>query len=305
MIEIRDHLRCALPENVRIEEGAGGLPLLRVRNSHATCSVYVYGAHIVSFTPRGEKDLLWLSPYSLFQEGSPIRGGIPICFPWFGKHEWREDLPLHGFVRTRLWNIESAENLADGRTKVAFSVESTNPPMEVWPYRFRLHLSITVGEALEMALMVQNLETMPITCEVGFHTYFRVGDSEQCEVVGLDRIEYIDRIQGNVRVIQVGPALFKGEMVHAFMHIPPVLELVDFPWHRRIRIEQRHMGSTLLWNPGAQSGLANPEIRNTWNQFVCVESADCLDCRLEIPAQGCQHSLLRLSSVEISGYTQR
>ena len=298
MIEIRDHQRCALPESVSIDAGMGGLPRVRVRNSHAECSIYVYGAHVVSFTPRGKKDLLWLSPYSFFKEGFPIRGGIPICFPWFGKREGREDLPLHGFVRTRIWSIESAEDLADGRTTIVFSLESTDPPAEAWPYRFRLQLSMTVGEALEMALIIQNLEDVPLTCEDGFHTYFRVEDPGQCEVTGLNEVEYIDRIKGDVRAVQLGPARFKGEMVHAFMHVPPVLELVDFVEERRIRIEQQHMGSTLLWNPGSRAGAANPEIREAWNQFVCVESANCLDCRLTIPARGLHRSLLRLSLKE-------
>ncbi len=272
---------------------------MRVRNSHATCSIFVYGAHVVSFTPRGEKDVLWLSPYSLFREGCPIRGGIPICFPWFGKREGREDLPLHGFVRTRIWDIASAENLADGRTTIVFSLESTDPPAEAWPYHFRLELSVTLGEVLEMALSIQNLEDMPVTCEDGFHTYFRVEDPGRCEVAGLNEVEYIDRIKGDVRTMQVGPARFEGEMVHAFMHVPPVLELADFLGQRRIRIEQQHMGSTLLWSPGAQAGAANPEIREAWNQFVCVESANCLDSRLTIPARGLHRSLLRLGLVDI------
>jgi len=305
MTEIHDYQRGALPENVNIEEGVGGLPLLHVRNSHAECSIYVYGAHVVSFRPRGGEDLLWLSPHSLFREGSPIRGGIPICFPWFGKREGRDDLPLHGFVRTRMWDIESAGNLVDGRTQVVFSVESTDPPAEAWPYRFRLHLSITVGEALEMALAVRNLENLPIVCEDGFHTYFRVGNSGQCEVTGLSGIEYIDRTRGDRRATQQGAARFEGEMVHAFMSVPPVLELADIAGHRRIRIEQIHMNSTLLWNPGERAGAANPEIREAWNQFVCVESADCLGCRLEIPALGYHRGVLRLGSADLRERRQK
>jgi glucose-6-phosphate 1-epimerase len=294
MIEIRGQLRCALPESVRIEEGEGGLPLLHVRNSHAECSIYVHGAHVVSFRPRGGADLLWLSPHGLFREGSPIRGGIPICFPWFGARKGRNDLPLHGLVRTEPWNIESAEILADGRTRIAFSVENGEPPPEAWPHRFRLELSVTVGEVLEMALSVQNPENLPILCEDGFHTYFRVEDPGQCEVTELDGIEYMDRTKGDSRAVQEGPARFEGEMVHAFMHVPPVLELVD--GDRRIRIEQEGMYSAVLWNPGERAGAANPEIRDAWKQFVCVESTNCLDCRLEIPAQGYHRSLLRLSS---------
>ncbi|MEN6297228.1 MAG: D-hexose-6-phosphate mutarotase, partial [Rectinema sp.] len=293
---IHEYLHSKLPECVYVEEGAGGLPLLHVRNRYAECSIYAYGAHVVSFKPHGERDLLWLSPYSRFSEGAPIRGGIPLCFPWFGKHRTRDDLPLHGFVRTRFWNLESAEVLADGRTKLVFSVESGESTSESWPYRFRLELSVTVGKMLEMALTVQNLENLPIICEDGFHTYMRVEDLRQCEVTGVDRLEYIDRIQGDTRARQRGPARFEGEMVCAFMHVPPVLELLALG-HRRIHIEQENMNSAVLWNPGEKAAAENPEIRDTWKQFVCVESANCLDCQLEIPALGYHRGVLRLSAV--------
>jgi D-hexose-6-phosphate mutarotase len=300
---IHEYLHSKLPECVYVEEGAGGLPLLHVRNRYAECSIYAYGAHVVSFKPHGERDLLWLSPYSRFSEGAPIRGGIPLCFPWFGKHRTRDDLPLHGFVRTRFWNLESAEVLVDGRTKIVFFVENRGPTSEARPYRFRLELSTIVGETLEMALTVQNLEHLPIICEEGFHTYFKVEDPRRCEVIGLDGIEYIDRVQGDSRATQRGAGYFEGETVRAFMHVPPVLELLDLG-HRRIHIEQVHMNSAVLWNPGEKAAAENPEIRDTWKQFVCVESANCLDCQLEIPALGYHRSVLRLSAVNFDEQKQ-
>ena len=297
MRDLKDYQNCALPETIEFIQGKGSLPLLHICNRYAECSVYLYGAHIASFKPRDNKELLWLSPYSQFSEGTPIRGGIPICFPWFSKHRTMDNLPLHGFVRTRFWNLESAEDLPDGRTKIVLNTESQEPLPDSWPYHFRLTITIIVGEKLEIALVIQNLENRPIVCEDGFHTYFKVENPQKCQVKGLDSIDYIDRTKGEIRKKQNGPAYFEGEMVHAFIHAPQRLELVDLVDHRRICIEQENMDSTVLWNPGEYASAANPEILGTWNQFVCIESTNCMDCQLNIPPLGSHYSILRLSSI--------
>jgi len=297
MRDIQDYQNCALPRTIEVIQGKGGLPLLHIRNRYAECSLYLYGAHIASFKPKDHKELLWLSPYSRFSEGTPIRGGIPICFPWFSKHRTMDNLPLHGFVRTRFWNLESVEDLGDGRTKVVLNTESQEPLPDSWPYHFGLKIIIIVGEKLEMALIIQNRENLPIVCEDGFHTYFKVEDPQKCQVKGLDSIEYIDRTKGDIREKQNGPAYFEGEIVHAFMHAPQCLEFMDLVDHRRISIEQENMDSTVLWNPGEDASAANPEILSTWNKFVCIESTNCLDCQLNIPPLGSHYSILRLSSI--------
>ncbi|OQB95790.1 MAG: putative glucose-6-phosphate 1-epimerase [Spirochaetes bacterium ADurb.Bin110] len=297
MRDIQDYQNYALPRTIEVIQGKGGLPLLHIRNRYAECSLYLYGAHIASFKPKDHKELLWLSPYSRFSEGTPIRGGIPICFPWFSKHRTMDNLPLHGFVRTRFWNLESAEDLGDGRTKIVLNTESQEPLPDSWPYHFGLKIIIIVGEKLEMALIIQNRENLPIVCEDGFHTYFKVENPQKCQVKGLDGLEYIDRTKGDVREKQNGPAYFEGEIVHAFMHAPQRLELVDLAAYRKICIEQENMDSVVLWNPGEDASAANLEILSTWNQFICIESTNCLDCQLNIPPLGSHYSILRLSSI--------
>ena len=301
MMNLHRYGHAVIPGVVQVEEGAGGLPLLHVQNSFAECNIYVYGAHVVRFKPRERKDLLWLSPYSNFREGEPIRGGIPVIFPWFGKHRTRADLPLHGFVRTRLWDIESTKCLPDGRTKIVFSVVDNESSRAIWLNRFRLELSVIVGDALEMALTIENREQKPFTCEDGFHTYFNVGNASQCEVGDFDGLEYIDRVKGDSRAIQQGPARFENEMVHAFMHSPLVCELIDVAGQRRVQIEQLNMHSMVLWNPGEEAATKNPEIQDTWDQFVCIESTNCLDCELEIEPGRSHCSTLKLSEKKESG----
>lgn len=305
MRDVRHFENCALPKSVEVIQGKGGFPLLHILNRYAECSLYLYGAHVVSFKPQDQTELLWLSPYSRFSKGTPIRGGIPICFPWFSKHRTMDYLPLHGFVRTKFWNIESAEDLTDGRTKIELSTESEEPLPDSWPYHFKLKIIITVGEKLEIALIIQNLENLPIICEDGFHTYFKVNNPHGCQVRGLDGIEYIDRTKGDIRERQNGLACFEDEIVHAFMHAPQRLELVDLVDNRRICIEQENMDSIVLWNPGKDVGAVNSEIFSAWDQFVCVESTNCLDCQLSIPPLGSHCSILRLSSISFDKEEKR
>jgi glucose-6-phosphate 1-epimerase len=291
--------RFCVPGRIWVEEGNGGFPLLRLHGEAGDCSVYPYGAHVASFRPAGGEELLWMSPYSAFEEGKPIRGGIPLCFPWFGKHGSRTDLPLHGFARTRAWNLESTAILPDGRISAAFSLGDDESTRAVWPFRFSLMLTVTVGGKLKMELEVRNTGEFAFRYEEAFHTYFRVGDPSACEVRCLEGLEYIDRVRGDARAFQSGLAKFVGETVNAYMGAPAASEFVDHSGSRIVRVEQEGMDATVIWNPGAAAGGANPEIREAWNQFVCVESANCLDYPIALSPGESHRAIVRLSAASI------
>ncbi|HCO49695.1 MAG TPA: hypothetical protein DIT55_09865 [Spirochaetaceae bacterium] len=291
--------RFLLPGRIWVEEGNGDFPLLRLHADGGDCSVYPYGAHVASFRPAGREEMLWMSPYSAFEEGKPIRGGIPLCFPWFGKHGSRSDLPLHGFARTRAWYLASTAPLPDGRTRAVFTLGDDESTRALWPFRFRLALAISVGEKLEMELKVRNTGAPAFKYEEAFHTYFRVGDPAACEVRGLDGLGYIDRAHGDARVLQSGAARFVGETVNTYRGARSASELVDHSTGQLIRVEQENMDATVLWNPGAAAGGANPEIREAWNQFVCVESANCLDFAITLSPGESHRAIVRLSAGSI------
>lgn len=288
--------RFLVPGRIWVEEGNGGFPLLRLHADKGDCSVYPYGAHVASFKPVGHEELLWMSPYSSYEEGKPIRGGIPLCFPWFGIHRERSDLPRHGFVRTKAWDIESTSVLSDGRVSVTFYSSDDEASRLAWPFEFNLRLTVIVGEKLDVELATANTGASAFQFEEAFHTYFGVGDPSACEVHGLEGIEYIDRARGDVRRIQVGAAKFAGETVNAYMGAPAMRELADYSVGRWIRVEQEGMDATVLWNPGAAEGGANPEIREAWNRFVCVESANCLDYPITLLPGESHRAILRLSA---------
>lgn len=284
-----------IPGVVEVGKGNGGLPLVKVKNGFAECDIYQYGAHIARFIPEGKPDLLWMSPNSLFEAGKPIRGGIPICFPWFGSHATRADLPLHGVARIRTWELLSAAQLSDGRTRLTLGLSDDEASRLIWPYSFRLELEITVGMKLELSLMTENTGKAPFLYEDCFHTYFSVSHPHQCRIDGLDGVMYIDRARKDVRSVQSGPLVLAGETVHAYMRAPSSLGICD--GGRTVGIHQKGFSSVVVWNPGAETAAGNPEIGTAWNQYLCVESANCLDDAL-ILGPGYAHRSTVLYSVE-------
>jgi glucose-6-phosphate 1-epimerase len=289
-----DYQRFSIPGIIDVTTGNGGLPLLRIHNEHAECEIYLYGAHVSRFKRAGQADLLWMSPTGLFKEGSAIRGGIPICFPWFGPHPTRSDLPLHGVARIRIWDLESTAQLADGRTRVVLRCSDDEKTQAVWPHRFNLELTVTIGADLEVSLFAENTGRDPFRYDDCFHTYFKVGDPYRCDIEGFDGVGYIDRVHGDTRAVQKGSLRLSAETVNAYMRSPAVCELRDPLMKRRIFLEHKGFADTVVWNPGEATAAKNGEIGATWKEFLCIESANCLDTPVFLLPGSSHRSTLRL-----------
>ena len=287
-----------MPGIVDLTTGEGGLPLLRVSNEYAECEIYLYGAHVARYKRKGMEDLLWMSPTSPFSAGKAIRGGIPVCFPWFGPHRTSSELPQHGFARIRLWEHESSAGLADGRTRITLSTTDDEATRAQWPYRFGAELTVTVGRELELSLLVENRDDEPFRYEDCFHTYFRVGRAFSCAVEGLDGVGYIDRGRSDVRAVQAGVLRPSGETVNAYMRSPSACALVDPLLKRRIDIAQAGCSSTVVWNPGEATAAKNAEIGPAWNEFLCIESANCLDTPVLLLPGTAHRSAVRFAAEE-------
>lgn len=266
-----------IPDVVDIIEGKGELPMMRIRNEFAECDIYLYGAHVARFDPAEGEGLLWMSPTSFFEEGKPIRGGIPVCFPWFGPHESRSDFPLHGVVRTRYWGIESTARLSDGRTRVVLRIEDDEITRASWPFEFRLEMTVTVGKRLDIELSTENTGKNPFRYAESLHTYFKVGHAHGCDIENLDGVGYVDRVRKDTRAVQYGPLRLSGETVNAYLRAPAKCTLADPIMKRKITVEQRGFADTVVWNPGKEAASRNSEIGPAWNQYLCIESANCLD----------------------------
>src|SRR6188768_3079600 len=149
-------VRTALPPTVSLEAGEGGLPRLAVANATARALVYLHGAHVAAWRPMGHEPVLWMSRHSSWAAAKPIRGGVPICFPWFGPHASDTSAPGHGFARLLDWTLVDARDDASGSTQLTFQLAAPAPPPAAWPHACEATFRVTVGSSLTMALEVAN-----------------------------------------------------------------------------------------------------------------------------------------------------
>ena len=173
--------------------GNGGLPMINVSNDHADAVISVYAGQVLSFTPKGAADVLFVSDKAYYAEGKAIKGGVPICWPWFGADPEGKGRPAHGFMRNRMWSEWETRDNADGSTTVILGVESSPETLAIWPHAFRLAMEITVGKTLQLALVTRNTGDAAFTITQAMHTYFAVGDIAQTTVTGLEGTQYLDK----------------------------------------------------------------------------------------------------------------
>ena len=158
-------------------EGPGGFIIAEIRNPHGEATVALHGGHVMSFRPRDHEPVLWLSRLSHFKTGKAIRGGIPVCWPWFADHPTDTDKPAHGFVRAAAWSVSESEKLDDENTRLKLSIADSEETMKLWPHRFRLETDITLSDALKIKLISTNTDNKPFTCVGALHSYFNISST--------------------------------------------------------------------------------------------------------------------------------
>jgi D-hexose-6-phosphate mutarotase len=290
----------SLPPCVRRDSGRGGLPCLRV--DHATfgsAEVYLHGAHLARWQPPGHDPVLWVSSRSLFEAGKPIRGGVPICFPWFGPHPTDKQAPLHGFARTQPWTLASAGESADGAT-LAFSLADSEANRgSAWPHPFAAEYRVTAGTSLTLTLDVRNTGALPVTFEAALHTYFAVGDVRQVRITGLEETEYLDKTAAFARRSQGHePVRITGETDRVYLATRAACTLEDPVMRRRIRIAKDGSDTTVVWNPWVDKARAMPDFGDEeWPVMVCIETCNAGEAAVRLDP-GQRHAMTAVIEVE-------
>lgn len=289
-----------IPGLVALIAGNGGLPTLRVTAPSASADVCLHGAQITSWRPAGAEDVLFLSKQSTFQEGRAIRGGIPICFPWFRGKALDPAAPSHGFVRTKEWRLESVKR--DGESVVvALFTENDESTPRWWPHPFRLQHTLSIGKSLRLALKVTNTGEAPFRFEEALHSYLRVSDAGSVRVRGLDRVSYLDNMDGNRRKTQSGDVVFPAQTDNAYVDVTGSAELIDPVWRRAIVTEKSNSGTTVVWNPGQEGSAPLKDLGSEeWRQFACVEASNILGSAVSL-APGAEHTMQAILRVDALG----
>jgi glucose-6-phosphate 1-epimerase len=292
-----------IPHRVQALSGNGGLPKIRVTAPSASAEIYLHGAQLTSWQPAGGEEVLFLSDHSHWQDGRAIRGGIPVCFPWFRAKADDPAAPAHGVVRTKEWRLESVA--IDGESVVVLcSTENDEATQRWWPHGFRLTHRLSIGKSLRLELQVTNTGQTSFRFEEALHTYFRVSDVERVSIRGLDRVAYLDNFDGNRRKTQPGDLILTGKTDNAYIDVAGPAELIDPARRRVIRTEKVNSATTVVWNPwqegaGSLADLGNDE----WRQFACVEASNILGSAITL-APGQEHRMQATLSI-VSGSLDR
>jgi len=261
-----------------------GLDVVDVETPASTAAVALHGAQVLSFAPRGEADWLWVSERARWAPGAALRGGIPLCFPWFGPHPGRPELPAHGFARTRVWQLEDARAVA-GDVQLRLALASDEQTLALFPHPFQARLTVTIGAGLALAFEVANPGPSAFSCEIALHSYFAVSEIAGVTIEGLAGCDYTDKVDGGGRRREgQAPLRIAGEVDRVYDSDGPVT-LIDAPAGRRLRIAGTNAGSTVLWNPApAKAAKLSDVAPEAYRRFVCVESGAIGERRLTVPA---------------------
>jgi len=281
-----------IPGIARLSTGPGGLPRYEITTPLAQAHVYLHGAHVSHFAPAGQPPVLFMSAQSWFQGGKPIRGGVPVIFPWFGPRQGHPESPAHGFARTRAWTAESIHQQPDGNVGLVLRLESDVETRALWgePHDWVLRHRITVGTTLTMELEIENRGAAPFQCEEALHTYFSVSEAGSITVRGLENAEYYDKADGMRRKRQDNePIRFTAETDRTYVNTAGACAIDDPGLRRRIFIEKAHSDSTVVWNPWIAKAQSMADFGDAeWPGMVCVETGNVADNTLEI-APGAKH----------------
>jgi len=262
----------------------GGLPLYIIENPLGRMVICEQGAQVLSFIPAGKKDLLWLSPLAEFKLTKPVRGGIPVCLPWFGVNQRDKQKPSHGFARNVNWqlaNIEDADDPQQGAcTRIEFVLEQfQQQPHSLFPYPFSARLTFLMSNSLSVHLQLTNTgsESLPLTWAL--HSYHPVASITSTRVTGLDNCEYLDNTCGLARKQQSGDVVFNGELDRAYINAGNKQSIISAsPDNTSIAIEASGCSSAVVWNPGLEKAAAMQDMgAENYQKFVCVERGNVFD----------------------------
>ena len=266
-----------LPEGVGWESGPGGVAFLVIGTERCHARLTPYGAQVCEWTPAGQQaSALFLSPRATFAVGTSIRGGIPVCFPWFAAHPSDPTKPAHGFARTRIWEVAEVNRDGAGDVRAVLRLTSDAGTRAHWPFEFAASLTVTLGPSLAMTFEVENTGAGEAAYESALHTYLAVGDVETIRIHGLERTRFIDKVDGMRETrSDAAPLTLAGEIDRVFLDTRAPCTVEDPVLQRRIRVEKSHSLATVVWNPGAEKARAVSDIGDAWRRFVCVETANC------------------------------
>ena len=294
--------RTMLPEAAFIDKGTGNLDRIAITAAEGEAHVYLHGAHVTHFKPRGGRPVLFVSRRSHFEAGAPgkpIRGGVPLCFPWFGPKAGAPDAPMHGFARTLTWQLDTVTRNDRGAVRTTLHLESNDFTRRLFPHDFAATFVVTIDARLTMELRVRNTGREAILIEEALHSYFAVGDVRRVSIAGLEGLPYLDKADAGARKEgEKAPIAIARETDRVYAGARGAVSIADPVWGRRLVVGKSGSATTVVWNPWIDKAKAMPDFGDEeWSEMVCVETANAMGDAITI-APGATHAMSATIAVE-------
>jgi glucose-6-phosphate 1-epimerase len=288
----------AVPGVLEFHEAPGGLVYAAVTTPHASATVYMQGAHVAAWQPAGQPPAIFVSRKSEFAPGKPIRGGVPIAFPWFANRHDGKQGPSHGFARIQPWTLAFAA-LAGDDLHLTFTLGPSDLSRSLGFDQFRLAYRVTVGRTLTLALTVANDAAAPLVFEEALHTYYAVADVHEVKVDGLDGVTYLDKTDDFKAKVQHGPVTITGQTDRVYENTAATCVLHDVAGKRKVTIAKKNSNTTVVWNPWEQGAAKLPDLDpSEWHEYLAVETVNAAANAVTL-ATGASHTMEAHVSVEM------
>jgi len=290
-----------VPNSIEFYDDCGGLTIAEIKNDHAVATISVKGGHLMNFRFHNQAPLLWLSPFAPLNSNKSIRGGVPVCWPWFGPHPTEPDSkPAHGFVRNAVWTVTNVQEMS-GATQISLSLNEKDSQTSLWSYPLALQIKIIIGAQLQIELATCNTSNETITISEALHTYFAVSDVSKVSIHGLENCQYIDKV-GNLanlsRQTQDGAITIRAETDRVYLNTTADCLIEDPGFRRKIRIAKEGSQSTVVWNPWIDKADRLGDFGyQGYLHTLCIETANAIDNVITM-VPGSEHRLRAVISVE-------
>lgn len=269
--------RFAVPKLIRFESGQGNLTRAVITAPEGEAHVYLHGAHVTHYQPKGRSPVLFMSRQSHFAPGKAIRGGIPVIFPWFGPRAGDPSAPAHGFARTLEWSVIETKRIGSD-VGLTLALNPSDVTRHFFPQDFELRYTVNVGANLTVTLEVHNRSGANFSFEEALHTYLSVGDVRQVSIDGLAGRKYIDKTAAGARALQQGPIRIERETDRVYLDTTDEVRVTDPALRRQLLVSKTGSQSTVVWNPWIDKAKALPDFGDDeWPAMLCIETANAAD----------------------------
>ncbi len=265
------------------DEREEGMVFITVSNKHAEADISLYGAHMLNFRTHKTMDVLWLSPDSYFKPGKAIRGGIPVCFPWFGPHKTDSSKPQHGFARLMNWNVVETATLPNGETLVKLQLCSSESTKKYWDFDFCAEMNFIIGKTLTATLKITNTSAVQFEYSCALHSYFNVSSIDEIKIEGLDNTEYYNQSDGENYTQESDFLEIKEPITRHYLNTETDCIIHDPVFRRRILVSKKGSKVTTVWNPGEETCAIIEDIPDDgFQSFVCIEATNAFDYMIKL-----------------------